>query len=65
MGKNNFSGYQPAAPGREHTPEVIALIKDHVENWNPAGRILDHIKNGNYQKGADYIKDYIKSGLGL
>lgn len=65
MKKNSCIGYQPAKPGREHTPEEIALIKDHIENWNPAGHVLDHIKNGNYQKGADYIKNFIESGLGV
>lgn len=32
-------GYVPAPhhPEREHTPEELELIRDHVENWNPWG----------------------------
>lgn len=65
MKKNSCIGYQPAKPSREHTPEEIALIKDHIENWNPAGHVLDHIKNGNYQKGCDYIKEWITKPQGI
>ncbi len=49
--------YPDTNPHRpEHTPEEIAVMKDHIDNWNPYGHILDYIKNKQYSKVCKLLK---------
>ncbi len=49
--------YPDTNPHRpEHTPEEIAAIKDHIENWNPNGHISDYVKNKQWAKVCRALK---------
>jgi hypothetical protein len=52
-----FLGYQPAPKGKEPTKEELALIKDHVENWNRPAHLSDAAMRGDLAKGCQYIKE--------
>lgn len=50
------------AKTKGHTPEEIALIKDHIENWNPEGRVSEYIKKGRIDKLCQAMKKEILKG---
>lgn len=60
-----FLGYKPAPKGKEPTKEELALIKDHVENWNRPAHLSEAAMRGMLQRGVNFSKKICLEGIVL
>lgn len=60
-----FLGYKPAPKGKEPTKEELALIKDHVENWNRPAHLSEAAMMGDVAKGCQFLKENMLGGKSI